>query len=131
MIVIKAGRVHRGTVLGKATVVEGISRAIHSSCRLWRQSLSENTWQTLFFPNNLCQPCFKKKEDRQMKTFKIVQGLLIVLSAVVFLLGILTVFHVFPSGLFILTTGGLQRMTDTLLLFSIAVGLYLIVAKKS
>lgn len=65
-----------------------------------------------------------------MKALKIVQGSFIVLSAIVFLVGIFTAFHVLPGGLFILTTGGLQRMTDTLLLFSIAVGLYLIVAKK-
>jgi hypothetical protein len=65
-----------------------------------------------------------------MKTLKIVQLLLLVLSAIFFLLGIGTTFHVFPAGLIILTVGGMQRMADTLLLFSIAVGLYLIVTKK-
>jgi hypothetical protein len=65
-----------------------------------------------------------------MKALKTVQGSLIVLAAVILLLGIFTELHIFPRGSFLLTTGGLQRMTDTLLLFSIAVGLYLFVAKK-
>jgi len=65
-----------------------------------------------------------------MNALKIIQGLLIALAALVFLCGFFTVFQVFPRGALILTPGGLQRMTDTLLLFSIAIGAYLIVTRK-
>jgi hypothetical protein len=65
-----------------------------------------------------------------MKTLQIIQVSLLVLAAFFFLMGIGTTLHVFPIGCIILTIAGMQRMANTLLLFSVAVGLYLIAVKK-
>lgn len=65
-----------------------------------------------------------------MKVLKILQGALVVLAAIMMLLGILTALNVFPAGMLLLTTGGLQRMADTFLLFSIGLGVYILVCKK-
>jgi hypothetical protein len=65
-----------------------------------------------------------------MEILKKIASLLIVLAAVVFLLGVLTAFRVIPPGSLILTTGGFERIADTLLLFSISIGLCIIVWRK-
>jgi uncharacterized membrane protein len=75
-------------------------------------------------------PFIQNKEETQMKALKIIQWASLVLAAVVFLLAVLTGFGVLPNHLFIVKTGALQRIADTGLFFSIAVGMYLIVNKK-
>jgi hypothetical protein len=66
-----------------------------------------------------------------MKTLNIIQAASLALAAVVFLLAVLTGFGVLPDNLFIVKIGALQRIADTGLLFSIAVGVYLLVNKKT
>ena len=61
---------------------------------------------------------------------KVIQLILGILAAVVFLIGILTGLGAIPQGAFILTLGGLQRLTDTLLFFSIAIGVWIIAKHK-
>ena len=65
-----------------------------------------------------------------MKTLNTIQWTLIALSAVIFLLAVLTGFGAFPARMFLVRIGVLHRIADTFLLFSIAVGVYLIVNKK-
>jgi hypothetical protein len=65
-----------------------------------------------------------------MKLFTLGQSILMNVAAVVLIVGILTGVHIIPQGAFILTTNGLLRMTDTLLLFSISIGLLIIVRRK-
>ena len=65
-----------------------------------------------------------------MKILKILQIVLLIVGVVVFLLGVLTAVHVFPKGVFLLTLGGLHRVADTCILFSIALGLLVIVMRK-
>lgn len=65
-----------------------------------------------------------------MKALQILQIGLIVLAAVVLLCGILTAIHLLPAGSLFLTVGGLQRMANTLVLFSIGLGVYIIVCSK-
>ncbi len=65
-----------------------------------------------------------------MKILKIFQIILLIVGAVVFLFGILTALNVFPQGAFLLTLGGLHRVADTCILFSIALGLLIVVMRK-
>jgi len=65
-----------------------------------------------------------------MKVLKVIQGLGLILAGIIFLWAVLTGFGVLPEGSLILTIGGLQRVTDTILLFSIGVGLFIIVWGK-
>ncbi|MFC1570124.1 hypothetical protein ACFL4L_07800 [bacterium] len=65
-----------------------------------------------------------------MKTMKMLQTVLIVLAAVILLWGILTGMGILPGGVLMLSVGGLQRMANTLLLFSIALGVSILVSKK-
>jgi hypothetical protein len=64
-----------------------------------------------------------------MKLLKLGQTILLNVAAAVLIVGILTVARIIPTGAFVLTTNGLLRMTDTLLLFSIANGVLIIVSK--
>jgi hypothetical protein len=65
-----------------------------------------------------------------MNTLRATQVCFFALAAFFMMMAIGTTFRVFPLGLIILTISGMQRMADTLLLFSIAVGVYQIVIKK-
>ncbi|MFO7888772.1 MAG: hypothetical protein R6V04_00375 [bacterium] len=65
-----------------------------------------------------------------MKTLKMLQSVLLIVGAVVFLLGVLTALSVFPKGVFLVTVGGLHRVADTCILFSIALGLLFVVMSK-
>jgi hypothetical protein len=66
-----------------------------------------------------------------MKVLQMLQVVLIILAAVVLIWGILTGLNILPAGSLLLTTGGLQRMANTLLLFSIGLGVYILVCKKT
>ena len=66
-----------------------------------------------------------------MKALKMIQPILLVVAAIMFLIGILTALNVIQSGALILTTGGFQRMADTCIFFSIALGVLLIVNRKA
>jgi len=65
-----------------------------------------------------------------MKVLQILQAVLIVLAAIILIWGILTGLHILPAGSLLLTTGGLQRMASTLMIFSIGLGVYILVCKK-
>ena len=65
-----------------------------------------------------------------MKLFTLGQSILMNVAAAVLIVGILTAVGIIPVGAFILTTNGLLRMTDTLLLFSISIGLLIIVRRQ-
>ena len=65
-----------------------------------------------------------------MKLLKLGQTILLNVAAAVLIVGILTVARIIPQGAFVLTTNGLLRMTDTLLLFSIGIGVLIIVSKQ-
>jgi hypothetical protein len=65
-----------------------------------------------------------------MNLLKLGQTILVNVAAAVLIVGILTAVGIIPSGAFLLTTNGLLRMTDTLLLFSIAIGVMIVVGRK-
>ena len=65
-----------------------------------------------------------------MKAMKMIQSVLLVVAAIAFLIGILTVLNVIPAGALKLTSGGFQRVADTCLFFSIALGVLVIVKGK-
>jgi hypothetical protein len=65
-----------------------------------------------------------------MKALKTIQWVSIVASAVIFLLAVLTGFGAFPARAFLVKISVLHKIADTGLIFSIALGLYLIVNKK-
>jgi len=65
-----------------------------------------------------------------MKALKTIQTVLIIIAAILLIWGILTGMGAIPNGILLLTLGGLQRMVNTLLLFSIALGIYMIATKK-
>ena len=64
-----------------------------------------------------------------MKLFRLGQSILMNVAAAVLIVGILTAVHIIPQGAFLLTTSGLLRFTDTLLLFSLSIGVLIIVRR--
>jgi|GEM_PF-3292443 len=65
-----------------------------------------------------------------METIKKLQIAFLALAALVFIIALLTKVGVLPSHFILLALGGLHRVTDTLLLFSIGLGLLWLVLKK-
>jgi len=65
-----------------------------------------------------------------MNTIKKLQIVSLSAAAVIFMIAVFTKVHVLPNRLFLLMTQGLQRVADTMLLFSIALGVLWLVYKK-
>ena len=65
-----------------------------------------------------------------MKTLEKLQIILIILAAILLLVGILSKLLIIPIGMQLVQVGGLHRLANTMLLFSIGLGVYIIVGKK-
>jgi hypothetical protein len=65
-----------------------------------------------------------------METVKKLQIVFLAIAALVFIIALLTKVDVLPSHFIMLTLGGLHRVTNTLLLFSISLGVLFLVLKK-
>ena len=65
-----------------------------------------------------------------MKHLRNAQILFLAAAAVVFVLAVFTKLHVLPGSLFNVTVGGLHRIADTFLFFSVALGLTWLALKK-
>jgi len=65
-----------------------------------------------------------------MNTIKKLQVVSLLAAAIIFIIAILTRMHVLPNRLFLLMTQGLHRVADTMLFFSIALGVLWLVYKK-
>jgi len=65
-----------------------------------------------------------------MEIIRKLQLVLLALAALIFTIAVLTGLHILPNLMLRLTIGGLQRVADTLLFFSIALGLWRLLEKK-
>jgi hypothetical protein len=65
-----------------------------------------------------------------MNTLRKVQVVFLAAAALVFAIAVLIGLHVLPNHMINITIGGLHRIADTLLFFSIALGLVWLVFKK-
>jgi len=65
-----------------------------------------------------------------MKCLTVIQIAAFIVGVIMFLLGVLTALNVIPSGALLLTTGGFHRVADTCILFSIGLGVLVVVKRK-
>jgi len=71
-----------------------------------------------------------QQEGSEMELIKKLQCGSLGLAALVFAIAVLTGLHILPNLMLRLTVGGLHRVADTLLFFSLALGLWRFLEKK-